>query len=272
MKIYYVSCFCTDQIPSGNPVAVVEGFNQDDQQKQILATKLNLPVTVFVTSMEKKFLFRFFYPAREMPLCLHGALAAAYVLMNKLGLADLQAITIEQKELFFSKDSSNIIRLTIERGKILPFQLSSVDLDKMLGVSQAVLDKSLPFVVATIGSPKLLIPLSTYESLAALKPNFVFIKDWSLKNNINGVYVYTHDTRTKDIDFIARGFNPKGGSDEDAATGIAARALYTALDYDSAREICIQQGEFIQKPSRLSISGNKNNLFIGAMVRQDSNL
>ena len=202
-----------------------------------------------------------------MPLCLHGALAAAYVLMNKSGQTELQATTIEQKELTFSKKSSNIIRLTLERGKILPFQCSSINLDKMLGINKDALDKCLPYVVGSIGSPKLLIPLATYESIAVLKPNFAFIKDWSLENDINGLYVYTQDTRVKGIDFIARGFNPKGGSDEDAATGVAAGALYTALGYNSENEICIQQGEFIHKPSRLIVSGNKDNLFIGAIVR-----
>ena len=267
MKISYVSCFCTDKFPSGNPAAIVEEFTAGDSDKQALATQLNLPVTVFVTKTNRKFLFRFFYPAREMPLCLHGALAAAYVLMGQKGLTELHATTNEQKELVFTKTASDTVHLTLECGKILPFENSTQDLDKMLGiVSDNVLDKTLPYCVATIGSPKLLVPLMTYETIATLKPDFSFIKEWSLKNNINGLYIYTKDTRAKNIDFIARGFNPKGGSNEDAATGVAASALYTALGYADKRKVCIHQGEFIYQPSQIIVAGNKNKLFIGAKV------
>lgn len=271
MNINYISCFCTEKIPSGNPAAVIEEFKGDDREKQALATQLNLPVTVFVTPLENKFLFRFFYPLREMPLCIHGALAAAFVLMNKSNLLDMKAITGEQKELLFSKKGSTIL-LGLEQGKILPFQCSSVNLSEMIGVSQNEVDKDFPYVVASIGSPKLLIPLANYQSLAELKPNFSFIRDWSLESNVNGLYVYTQDTRVKGIDFIARGFNPKGGSDEDAATGVAAGALFTALGFNSEKEICIQQGEFIQQPSRIVVTGHENNLFIGGVLRQESDL
>lgn len=270
MKVTYVSCFCTNEIPSGNPAVVVEEFAGDDHDKQKLATKLNFPVTVFVEKMGSKFLLRFFYPLREMPLCIHGSLSAAYVLMEQQGLAYLHALTKSNQELLFKK-SKDVVQLEISQGEVLPIPFLRNDLNKMLGVEcRNVLNKNLPNCISTIGSPKLLVPLVSYPILAEIEPNFSFIKQWSIDNNINGLYVYTDDTRDEKVDFIARGFNPKGGDNEDAATGVAVGALYTALKYSDNKEIRVKQGEFIKKPSYILASSNQGKLFIGGKIRIDS--
>lgn len=270
MKVTYVSCFCTNEIPSGNPAVVIEEFASNDNDKQKLATKLNFPVTVFVEKIDGQFLLRFFYPLREMPLCIHGALSAAYVLMNGQGLIHLYAITKSNQELVIAK-SKDVVQLEISQGEILPIQFLREDLNKMLGIEyQNVLNTNLPNCISTIGSPKLLVPLLNYEILAKIEPNFAFIKQWSISNNINGLYVYTNDTRDDEVDFIARGFNPKGGDNEDAATGVAAGALYTALKYSDNKEIRVKQGEFIKKPSYILVSSNQGKLFIGGKIRINS--
>ncbi len=71
--------------------------------------------------------------------------------------------------------------------------------------------------VASIGSPKLLIPIKQLDILATLNPKFDFIKKWSIENGINGLYVYSADVNNKNHNYVARGFNPKGGKNEDAA-------------------------------------------------------
>lgn len=270
MKATYVSCFCINEIPSGNPAVVVEEFLGDDIDKQKLATKLNFPVTVFVEKMNNKILFRFFYPLTEMPLCIHGSLSAAYVLMEQQRLTQFHALTKNNQELIFRK-LNDLVRLEINPGKILSFAFLYDDLNKMLGIGyQNIVDKKLPNCVATIGSPKLLVPLLNYQILAKIEPNFAFIKQWSVSNNINGLYVYTDDARNEEVDFIARGFNPKGGNNEDAATGVAVGALYTALKYSDNREIRVKQGEFIKKPSYILASSTQDKLFIGGSIQIDS--
>lgn len=269
VKATYVSCFCENEKPSGNPAVIVEEFLGDDGDKQKLATKLNFPVTVFVEKVNNRFLLRYFYPIREMPLCIHGSLSAAYVLMKQQKLTSLHALTSSNQELFFKK-SNDIVQLEINRGKVLPIPLLIDDLNKMLGVDyQNVLNKNLPNCIATIGSPKLLVPLVDHHILATIKPNFDLIRQWSIDNNINGLYVYTNDTYNKKIDFIARGFNPKGGDNEDAATGVAVGALYTALEYSDNKVIRVKQGEFINKPSYILASGDQNKIYIGGKIRID---
>jgi len=82
MKIKQVNCFCTDHDGSGNPAAIVLEFTGSHIEKQRLAKKLNLPVTVFVSYKGQYPFLEFFYPSTKMPLCIHGALAAAKVLFE----------------------------------------------------------------------------------------------------------------------------------------------------------------------------------------------
>ncbi len=269
MKITYVSCFCTNEIPSGNPAAVVENFVGNDQDKQKLATKLSFPATVFVEYRDKNTILRFFYPSREMPLCIHGTLSAAYVLMHEKKLNALRILTKSNQEMLI-KRLKDIVQLEIDPGAVLSIAFAMDDINKMLNIDyHDDLNKNLPNCIASIGSPKLLIPLKYYESLATLKPDFAFIKQWSVNNNVNGLYVYTDDVRDEEADFIARGFNPKGGDNEDAATGVAVGALYTALKYSDSKKILVKQGEFINKPSYILASKNQNKLFIGGRIRFD---
>ncbi len=203
MKITYVSCFCTNEIPSGNPAAVVENFVGNDQDKQKLATKLSFPATVFVEYRDKNTILRFFYPSREMPLCIHGTLSAAYVLMHEKKLNALRILTKSNQEMLI-KRLKDIVQLEIDPGAVLSIAFAMDDINKMLNIDyHDDLNKNLPNCIASIGSPKLLIPLKYYESLATLKPDFAFIKQWSVNNNVNGLYVYTDDVRDEEADFIA---------------------------------------------------------------------
>ena len=122
MQLTYASCFCTDQSSSGNPAAVVEEFPGDDCAKQQLATKLNLPVTVFVEKVNNIFTLQFFYPVREMPLCIHGALVAAQFLMAKLKLDEIYAETKDKHKLIFTRED-DAVQLEIDRGEVIAFNL-----------------------------------------------------------------------------------------------------------------------------------------------------
>ena len=82
MKI--LNCFCTDLPNTGNPAGIVFDFPGDKIEKQKLAHRLQLPVTVFVDRADSPIpVLHFFYPDIEMNVCLHGALAAVFILLNQ---------------------------------------------------------------------------------------------------------------------------------------------------------------------------------------------
>jgi PhzF family phenazine biosynthesis protein len=120
----------------------------------------------------------------------------------------------------------------------------------------------LPYQIASVGSPKLLIPLSSEKTLAQLSPNLAAIKAWSIETGVNGVYVYT---QISENEFAARNFNPKTGLTEDIATGVSAGALAAAL----CRSIHVFQGQYLGHPSQIKINyEDSNNLWVGGVVKE----
>lgn len=83
MKLQILNCFCSDDSGPGNPAAVVIQFIESKEDKQTLAKKLNLPVTVFLSDADSSQpTLEYFYPDSQMPLCLHGTIGAAKVLFD----------------------------------------------------------------------------------------------------------------------------------------------------------------------------------------------
>ncbi|MDF2940669.1 MAG: phenazine biosynthesis protein PhzF family [Gammaproteobacteria bacterium] len=258
MKITYLSCFANERPGSGNKAAVVQDFAENDEAKQKLAKELALPVIVFIE--QNRLLF--FYPETEMSMCNHGALAAAAVLLRHSNANEVQVFNREGKRLYIKKQGE---QFTLECGKaeILPVKVSHNEIVAMLNLSNPnVVNQDLPCVVASVGSPKLLVPLISLHELKALSPNFALIKSWSLSNQVNGLYVYTQDV--SEYDFYTRAFNPKTGNNEDAATGVAAGALLGALGMNGA--ITIGQGEGLGHPSLIVARSHNANIAVGGRV------
>jgi len=262
MEINLINCFCTQGINSGNPAAIVQNFIMDTTEKQKLAKKLNMPVTVFLSeNKNESHNVEFFYPDTEMPLCLHGTIGAAYLLFNNTEFKNLVFITKNGNKLLIRRER-DIIQVLVsaqQAPEIIPQQ---TEICKMLNLkSTDQTDNRLPLGIFSVGSPKLLVPLASLESLAKLEPNFDLITKWSISNGVNGMYIYTKNPHDSIVN--ARGFNPKTGHNEDAATGVAAAALALSLK----QNLVISQGAFIQRPSEINVSyDSPNAIWVGGKV------
>jgi predicted PhzF superfamily epimerase YddE/YHI9 len=80
-------------------------------------------------------------------------------------------------------------------------------------------------LVASVGSPKLLVEVADSAVLQGLRPDLARIVDWGKANGVNGLYVYC---RLGEGVYEGRNFNHLDPAHEDRATGVAAGAL-TAL-------------------------------------------
>jgi PhzF family phenazine biosynthesis protein len=82
LPIYQVDAF-TDRVFSGNPAAVIPLESWlPDATLQAIAAENNLPATAFFCHEGEKCALRWFTPTVELPLCGHGTLAAAHVILN----------------------------------------------------------------------------------------------------------------------------------------------------------------------------------------------
>lgn len=262
MKIHYLSCFITKEPNSGNPAAVVEDFVGEDYDKQKLAKQLNLPVMVFIEKVPGKIVLRYFYPETEMLMCNHGTLAAAAVLLKDSTSHEIKLFNKENR-LIKIRHQDQAFYQEFGKAEIFSIKIAAAEIAEMVGASIESIDSTLPCVVASIGSPKLLVPVKTKHILDSLHPKFESIKSWSRANKVNGLYVYTADEQN--ADFYARAFNPKTGNNEDAATGVAAGALIGALKQDGL--FTIGQGMILSRPSLITVLSQHSNIAVGGKVK-----
>ena len=260
------TCFCRGDSQSGNLAAIVQDFKGDAVEKQAFAAELNLPVTVFIENAEIPIL-QFFYPSSESVLCLHGALASGKYLMH-LRKTDTLTVKIQSGQTLKMMRQGDRVQVLMPHAEILPVKIDLAMIAKMLDINVDQLDSSLPCVAASLGSPKLLVPIKAAVILNQLQPDFDFIKKWSIENQVNGLYVYSADAAPGG-DFIARGFNPKGGWNEDAATGVAAGTLISVLPKSTQKDFVIDQGDTMGAPSRIYVSlAEDRQILVGGEIHE----
>ncbi|MDO8494527.1 MAG: PhzF family phenazine biosynthesis isomerase [Deltaproteobacteria bacterium] len=262
MEMTILNCFCTGESPSGNPAAVVSDFTGHVKEKQQLATQLALPVTVFIKDQNlSEPTLEYYYPSTIMPLCLHGTIGAAYHLA-KLRKNDTLIFNTTSELKLHLKLLGDIAQVRVGVVPHVPAKWDEQEICQILNIDRSDIEAELPFQTASVGSPKLLVPLRSHQNLATLKPHFDLLTAWSIKNKINGVYVYTKDPNNSDL-FHARGFNPKTGHQEDAATGVAAAALVSCVK----QNLIIEQGRFIQRPCRIQVTYKSDQeIWVGGRV------
>lgn len=96
-----------------------------------------------------------------------------------------------------------------------------------------------------------------------MSPNYLEIEKWSIANKVNGIYAYSaYDERVDS--FVARGFNPLTGHNEDAATGVAA----AALSYQLKKSITVKQGNMLGLACKINVCyANQNSLWVSGKVK-----
>lgn len=207
LKIYQVDAF-TSELFSGNPAAIVPLDDWlPDELMQAIALENNLSETAFFVLEEGVYRIRWFTPAREVDLCGHATLAAAYIVFKHFERSN--------KHIVFNSLSGP---LTVTRDA----DLLTLDFP----CQPPIICDPPPALIAAIGQQPLeclksidyMVVLESEEMLAAITPS---PKDLSALD-LRGVIVTAPSDR---YDFVARFFAPKFAVAEDPVTGSA----YTQL-------------------------------------------
>ncbi|MDH4183978.1 MAG: PhzF family phenazine biosynthesis protein [Nitrospinota bacterium] len=204
--------FCVDAFTSrpfsGNPAAVVI-LDQEapEEWMQVVAAEMNLSETTYaVKNGPGDYGLRWFTPTREVDLCGHATLAAAFVLWEE-NLETAEKITFHTK--------SGPLTAIRTGGKI------SLDFP-MIDLAPAPAPAGL---LAALGLPKdlpvqkglyMLVELDSEDAVRAVAPDFASLK----KVDALGVIV-TAKGSDAGADFVSRMFAPAAGIDEDPVTGSA---------------------------------------------------
>jgi predicted PhzF superfamily epimerase YddE/YHI9 len=249
MTIEQFRCFGRDR-DSGNLALVVRGFPADALERQQFASARRAPACVFVDAGPT---LDFYYPHTRSPLCLHASLAAAYVLA---AAGPVTVHTAQGLPLLLSRDGDACF------ATVTPQEVDTTAPDRAtvraLLASPGLVPTSAP-VVASVGSPKLLVEMPNEAELQALRPDLPAIVQWGRAHGVNGIYAWT---RRADGSLAGRNFNHLDPALEDSATGVAAGALTTLL----RRGLRVHQGEATGNPCLLLTRWDGATVQVGGQV------
>ncbi|HLX53376.1 MAG TPA: PhzF family phenazine biosynthesis protein [Aquella sp.] len=258
MKIYKLRCFGTSR-NTGSGAFVIENDGFTSEERLEFANKQKISAAIFVEEQDDRIILDYYYPHSRSPLCLHGTLAAGYVLFNKYPekIKIIITTSIHKQKIAIIKSDKNI-SLIVEQQTITAMPVIDNNLlHSLLNINTSCLIR-VPGIFS-VGSPKLLIEVDSLMTLNSIIPNLELINKWSKENFVSGCYVYC---KLNDNNYVGRNFNHLDPTLEDPATGVAAGALTAYLKHD----IKLYQGANINNPCVIHTEFKQDMIFIGGTV------
>ena len=269
-KIYQIDSFSNKKF-FGNPAGVVykaDGLAEVDMQR--IARELNNSETAFIFSSDSKEYdvhVRFFTPLREVPICGHATIAAHYVIALENNFKEKTCIRqktgagILPVEIEPIDNSYNVIMTQgkVEFGDII----DGKNLDRLvsaLGIDNDDLIKEAPVQIVSTGHSKVMIGIKDYKQLHNLRPDMKELNKLSDIINCNGYFVFTFDSKEKDILLKGRMFAPAIGIEEDPVTGNANGPVgvyivkYKLAEFDDNLKFSAKQGMSIDREGKINVN------------------
>ncbi|NVM75530.1 PhzF family phenazine biosynthesis protein [Duganella sp. SG902] len=237
----------------GNSALVVRHDHGSAEQRQRFARERRKPACVFIDHADGGIVLDYFYPHMRSPLCLHATLAAARVLLSPQRPELLVHTAMRKQPLtLILQDGEVFIQLSPQT---VPEVTIAPELPARLLAAPSIRLASPP-VIASVGSPKLLLEVVDRATLHALKPDLHAIADWGQQHAVSGCYVWC---RRPDGALEGRNLNHLTAAAEDGATGVAAGALTAHLKTG----ITLYQGANLGMPCMLRTELRDENILIG---------
>lgn len=256
MPVHTVLCFGATP-GCGNVALVIEEGPATPEARQAFARAQPHPACVFLDAGPgPAWVADYYYPHARSPLCLHATLGAAQVLFARAGDAApdiVLATAMRGQALRLSRQGEDFFVA------LQPQDVPAVALDAALAawlLGQPGLMLAGAPVLASVGSPKLLIEVPERATLHALRPPLERIFDWGRAHGVNGCYVVC---RIGEESYEGRNFNHLDPAMEDRATGVAAGALSAHL----GRAITLHQGGALGAPCLIRTRLEKGEILVG---------
>ncbi|MYM68418.1 PhzF family phenazine biosynthesis protein [Pseudoduganella sp. FT55W] len=238
----------------GNAALVVQRDRSGVEQRQVFAREQNRPACVFVDVVDDGgIVLDYFYPHTRSPLCLHATLAAARVLLSPQRPELVVHTAMRGQPLtLILQDGEVFVQLTRQAA---PDVVITPELPGLLLAAPGIQLASPP-VIASVGSPKLLLEVANTTILQALTPDLPLINEWSTQHGVSGCYAWS---RRDDGALEGRNLNHLDPAAEDGATGVAAGALTVHLQTG----ITLYQGANVGTPCLLRTERRGESILIG---------
>lgn len=191
----------------GNPAAVcILAQRLPKEQLQQIASEIALPETSFIyKNVENEWEIQWFSPKREVLLCGHGMIAAAFVIKQKLE---------KECEVLSFKSKSGKLTVTMHNEKfILNFPRQQL-FPKLVTekMKEAFPGTVIQEAYTSQEKDHLVLVLDSETAVKNAKPQVDIVKSLA-------PHAVTITSKGADVDFVSRYFAPNGGVDEDPVTG-----------------------------------------------------
>ncbi len=266
VAVHLVKAFAQDP-EEGNPAGVVlDADHLSDAQMQGIAQELGFSESAFLSrsDADTDARIRFFSPTQEVDFCAHATLAAVRALLGSGMIQGKEFVRLQANAKTIPVEIAPDGRLTMTQSEpfFSPIEVHASEIASLIGITMSVITGRLQIV--STGTPKLIIPVKSVETLSNLRPDLEKITRYCEESGARGFYVFTpHPTERNH--YIARQFNPWAGIDEDPVTGIAAGALggyFIKVLNQPGSEFTIAQGANLGKPGLIYVD-TRNGIKVG---------
>jgi trans-2,3-dihydro-3-hydroxyanthranilate isomerase len=292
LEIPYVqtSVFVDDRYRfGGNQLATYWDANMNSkltsELMQGMALEMNFSESTFI---EKPSLgqcaarVRIFTPARELDFAGHPTIGSAFVMKRK-GIvgSDVHDAVLELGigPIPVTYGAGGSIAMKQNEPEFLDILSDKSSIAAAINISPSQIDTRSPMQWVSTGLPFLIVPVKTLEGVRNASPNSPEIIS-ALQGQVSRqVVLLTTETVNPDSHLHVRMFGPEVGVVEDPATGSAAGPIaayveqYNLLNRkELGKEVIIEQGYEIQRPSKLSAKVIGGSDFTGVYVSGSSRL
>ncbi len=258
-KIYQVDAFVAPE-GGGNPAGVTVCGKMPDDWMQAQAEKVGFSETAFVSPVPQKknsWDVRFFTPTKEIELCGHATIASfAFLLDVGLIQPGWQRMNCQAGELEVKVSEDGLVMMD-QAPPMFREAVSVEDLATILDVPvEWIADVDFQPSIVSTGVWDIMVGVRGAVELAAINPRVQLLADYSRLLGVEGVHIFTTETRNEAAVAMSRNFAPAAGIDEEAATGTSTGALAAALVQQGLvapgkEPMLFEQGDFMGKPSHL---------------------
>ena len=251
----------------GNPVPLVaDARGMDTQQMQEIARTFGHE-SAFVLPPDgphADWRLRFFVPHHEMEMCGHATVGTLWAL-RRWGVWTTSTARVQtQSGIVDVEWDEPRQRVWISQPPVRIQLLDPRATDIVARTLRLAPPPSAQMINATTSRVKTLVPLPSVEALQTLAPDFASVEATCDTIASTGLYPYAQDIHegTGEQIVFARQFPRKSGYPEDAATGIAAAALWGHLAASgaitvgcaAAPALCtVRQGDAMGRPSAIHV-------------------
>jgi PhzF family phenazine biosynthesis protein len=256
----------------GSPTAVVvddgtqtDGTLTDDERKRVPARYGTSHAAFIGPELEGSHPVRFFTTGAELAGCGHGTIAAQAVLLKEDGMRDGRQRTGGRTFDTRTARRPDGIEVWFDQGIIAVRSATPDDCEAVLaalGIGAAQLHPYVRMVIASPGTPRLLVPVSDRDLLAALTPDFPALGSATRERGLLGCFVFVPPG--EDRPAAARMFAPAIGVDEDVANANSTGCLAAHLRPDGPIEV--EQGDALGRPATVSATIHSGRVWVGGLA------